>query len=470
MAFFSILTTYIEKITNAISQVIYFNILSPFGITDIDLPFVIALLFFGYIFLSFKLRFIQFTKLKYCFKYAFGKKKTTNNKKEISSLKTLFASIASCTGMNSVAGMVFMVAVGGPGTAFWMPIIAFICMPFRFAEVYLSHSYRETTGGEFLGGPFDYIKKGLKELNFVKLGKILAFSYAFIMVFSGTTGLALYETNQFVSVISGSFKFLADKQLILTIILVCVVFVILSGGTTRILKVLGTILPIIAIMYISVSLIVIMANANKIGSALILIVEDALHPRAIAGGFLASFCICARKFCLANETGMGTAGIVHSSSSEKDSVKEATSAMMTPLISCFCVCMMSAFVLIITGFYQDESTKLGSIAIFNAFGSVNKFFPYIITILVPMLAFNVLLGWSNYVIKCATYCFKKKIAVKISVAIFLVSAFIGGNINDFNLIMQIVDSIMMLLIIINVPIICILSGKVYNKLKEYKFR
>ena len=72
--------------------------------------------------------------------------------------------------------------------------------------------------------------------------------------------------------------------------------------------------------------------------------------------------------------------------------------------------------------------------------------------------------------KCANYCFKNKIAVKVAILVFLISAFIGGNINNFNLIMQIVDSIMMLLIIINVPIICILSGKVYNKLKEYKFR
>ena len=471
MAFFSILTTYIEKITNAISQVIYFNILSLFGITDIDFPFIIALLIFGYIFLSFKLKFIQFTKLKYCFKYAFGKKSSGNSKKqEISSLKTLFASIASCTGMNAVAGMVFMVAVGGPGTVFWMPIIAFICMPFRFAEVYLSHSYREAKGGEFLGGPFDYIKKGLKELKLEKLGKFGAFAYAFIMVFCGITGLAMYETNQCVSVISSSFEFLSNKRFILSTIVVLVVFFILSGGTKRIINVLSTILPVLAIIYIVASLIVILANINKLGDAILLIIKDAFRPRAIAGGFIASFCMCARKFCLANETGLGTAGMVHASSTEKDSIKEATSAMMTPLINCFCVCLMSALVLIITGFYKDESTKDGAVAIFNAFGSVSSVLPYIITLLVPMLAFNVLLGWSNYVMKCANYCFKNKIAVKVAILVFLISAFIGGNINNFNLIMQIVDSIMMFLIIINVPIICILSGKVYNKLKEYKFK
>ena len=68
--------------------------------------------------------------------------------------------------MNTVAGMVFMVCIGGPGTVFWIPIITVLCMAFRFAEVYLSHSYREERTGEVLGGPFDYIKKGLKGWDF----------------------------------------------------------------------------------------------------------------------------------------------------------------------------------------------------------------------------------------------------------------------------------------------------------------
>lgn len=464
-----IIISYIDKFSLKLSSVIYFNVMSVFGIKDIELPFIIALLLFGYIFLMFRLRFIQFTKLKYCFKCAFGKK-NSNKKGDISSLRTLLASVAGCTGMNAVAGIVFMVAVGGPGTVFWMPILAFLCMPFRFAEVYLSHSYREERTGEVLGGPFDYIKKGLKELNCAKLGKILAFSYAFIMIFCGISAVSLYETNQCVSVIANSFSFLSDKKTLLSAIVVAVLFVILIGGTKRIINVLSVILPILAILYLVSSLIVILANITKLGDALVIIFKDAMHPKAIAGGFLGSLCMTARKVALAHETGLGTSGIVHASSSEKDSIKEATSSMMTPLINCFIVCMMSALVLIITGFYQDSSTKEGSVAIFNAFGTVSSVLPYVITLLVPMLAFNVLLGWTNYVIKCSQYCFNgNKKAVKVVILIFLITSFIGGVITNFNLIMQIVDNIVMLLIVINVPIIIILSGKVWKAVEKYKF-
>ena len=469
MSFFFHIVYFIDSFSAKLCSIIYFNILCIFGINNIDLPFIIALLLIGYIVLTFKLRFIQFTKLRYSIKYAFRKKK---DKKEgdISSLKTLLASVAGCTGMNAIAGMVFMVSIGGPGTAFWMPILAFLCMPFRFAEVYLSHSYRGNNNGEVLGGPFDYIKKGLGSFNLKKLGVILSFLYAFIMIFCGVTGLAMYETNQCVSVLANSFSFLSNKKLLLSTIVTIVLLFILIGGTKRIIKMLSTVLPILAISYLVASLIVIFVNIDKLWEAIVIICKDAIHPRAIAGGFLASLCMCARKVSLAHETGLGTSGIVHASSSEKDSIKEATSSMMTPLINCFCVCMMSALVLVITGFYKDESTKDGAVAIFKAFGSVSSILPYLITILIPMLAFNVLVGWSNYVIKCSKYCFKSRNVINFIMILFLISAFIGGNINDFNLIMQVVDGIMMLLIIINVPIIIALSGKVWKSIEKYNFK
>ena len=459
----------ITFIANSISKVIYFNVLSLFGVSSIELPFVIAFLLAGYVILMFKLNFIQFTRLKFSLKYAFGigaKKK----KGEISSFKALLTSVASCTGMNAVAGMVFMVSVGGPGTVFWMPILAFLCMPFRFAEVYLSHSFRSQRKGELLGGPFDYIEKGLKNLKKEKLGKILSKTYALIMVFCGVCGLAMYETNQCVSVIAGSFSFLSDKKPLISFIAIIILAFILLGGTKRVMNFFSIVLPVIAIIYIFVSLLVIFYNIDKLADCILLIVKDAFQPRSIAGGFLASLCMTARKTSLAHETGLGTSGIVHASSSEQDSIKEATSAMMTPLINCFCVCLMSSLVLIITGFYNDESAKSGSVAIFNAFGSVSSFLPYVITILVPMLAFNVLIGWSSYVVKCSKFCFKSNIAIKIVIVLFLISAFIGGNVDDFNLIMLLIDSIMMFLIFLNVPIVVLLSGKVKEAIKKYTFK
>lgn len=458
----------IDFIARAIGKVVFFNVLSPLGLKS-ELPLALALLIVGYIILMFKLRFIQFRKFKYIIKYTFGKKKDSKAG-EISPLKTLLTSVASSTGMNATAGMVFMVGVGGPGTVFWLPIIAFLCLPFRFAEVYLSHSYRSSTTGETLGGPFDYIKKGLADMKLPKIGVVLAFLYAFIMILCGSTGVAMYEANQFVSVIADSFSFLTDKKMFISGGIALLVFLLILGGTKQVFNFMGTVLPIIAIIYLSVAFIVIIANIDKLGSAFVLIFQDAMHPKALAGGFLASLCMTVRKASLSHETGLGTSGIVHASSSETDSIKEATTSMMAPLINTFCVCMVSALVLILIGYYNSETAKGGAIALFKAFGSVNKFLPYIVTLLVPLLTFNVLLGWCNYVMKCTKYCFNNKKILIIVMAVFLTCTFIGGITNDFVIIMNLVDALVMGIIFINVPVIILLGGKVLKALKGYTFK
>ncbi len=461
----------LKSITDSLGSVVFFNIFSLFGVGGAEFPLVFFVLLMGYVVVCFQLRFVPLLKFGKCIKYTFGfGKNKTKEKKEVSSLKILFTSVASCTGMNTVAGMVFMVCLGGPGTVFWIPILAFLCLPFRFAEVYLSHSMRSSKSGEFLGGPFDYMTKGFERLKKPKIGRLLAYLYAFIMIVFGVVGASMYESNQFVSVISGSFSVLSDKRFIIGICLVILLSYIMIGGTRRIVSYMNLIFPIIAIVYFFVSLIVICVNYQKLGGAFVMIFNDAMHPKAIAGGFVASLCMCARKICLAHETGLGTSGIVHSSSNEKDSFVEATISMMTPIISSLFVSLMSALVLILTGFYTKEYANGGVVSVFQAFKSVNSVFPYIVTILVPILAFNVLVGWSNYISKCAKYCFNNRKIVIFILLLFVVMSFVGAMIDDFVLIMNLVDSLVCSIIFINVPVVILLSRGVWKALKSYKFK
>ena len=468
-----VLSVFVQSVTDIISKVVFFNVLSGFGIDDLQLPLALAVLLFGYIYTTIAMRGIQITKLKYCFKYVFGrqKQKSSDDKKDISSIKTLFTSIAGCTGMNATAGIVFMIAIGGVGTVFWLPLLTFLCMAFRFEEVYLSHHYRDKVKSENLGGPFDYIKKGLAEINLPKLGKVCAFLYALFMIISGTIGVSMYETNQCVAIITNSFEFLKGQRVIMSLVVIGLIFIIIIGGTKRIMNFMSSILPILAIIYIVASLVVIIAHYQNLGNAFVIIFEDAMHPRAMAGGFIASLCMTARKMALSHETGLGTSGIVHASSTQPDSVREATGAMMTPIINAFCVCIMTVLVVITTGAYKSETAgNDGVVVLFNAFGTVSRVLPYIITILIPMLVFNVLLGWCNYIIKCSIYCFNNKIVVKMFVCLFLLCAFIGGITDNFVMIMNLIDALMMLIIMLNVPVIILLTKKVYNIVRNYNFK
>ena len=55
MSLFDILVQGIEKFTDILTSLIYFNVLGFLGNKDINLPFIIAFLIGGYIILAFKL-------------------------------------------------------------------------------------------------------------------------------------------------------------------------------------------------------------------------------------------------------------------------------------------------------------------------------------------------------------------------------------------------------------------------------
>lgn len=468
---FNLFLSVINNIVDALMSVVFFNVFRLFGLGDnINLPFSIAVLLIGYIYLVYRLRFIQFTRFSKILKYTFGKNKSSDN--HSSPIKTLLTSVASCTGMNATAGIVFMVAIGGVGTIFWIPILALLCMPFRFAEVYLSHSYRspKSDSSSFMGGPFDYIKKGLASIGMERLGKILTILYTGAMIASGTIGVSMYEMNQSVVVFEKGFSFLNGKRLMLSIILTSIALFVILGGTKRVENFMSVALSFLSILYVATSIVVIIYNYKNLPSAIGFIIEDAISPKSIAGGFIGSFCLCARKNALSHETGLGTSGIVHALSPEKDSIKEATRSMMTPLINSLIVCMATSLVLTTTKTYLNKDImKDGVLALMYAFGSAYKPFSCIVIAIIPMFTVNVLIGWSNYIMKCSQYLFKKKVIVFINMALFFACAFLGGIIDNFFLIMNIVDVILMFVLLINVPVVMLLSNKVYKAVKQYKF-
>lgn len=462
---------FMEKIVDFLYNIVFFNVFSLFGFDkNVNLPFCIFVLLIGYVVLMFRLDFIQFTRITTCFKYSFLQR--NKNKQVISPLKILITSIAGCTGMNTTAGIVFMIAVGGVGTVFWIPIITILCMAFRFAEVFLSHHYRTQKGikNEMLGGPFDYIKKGLGEIGFKKLGKILAVAYACLMIITGAVGVSMYEMNQSVVVLEKGFSFLEGKRVLLSFLFTAVAIFIIIGGTKRISNFFSVCLPVLAVLYFLASLIVICVNYDKLGYAVSIIYQDAMHPRSMAGGWIASICMCARKCSMSHETGLGTSGIVHALSEEKDSIKEATRSMMTPIISGILISICSALVLIITDVYKTEYVKDGVVALTHAFGSVNILFSYIVMIIIPMFTFNVLTAWSNYIYKCSNYVFNNKKIIYLIMAVLFACAFCGGIIDDFITIVNFVDIFLMLIVLINVPVVIALSGIVRKELKGYKFK
>ncbi len=450
--------------------VVHFNILNLIGVTTVKMPLITSIILFGSLYFMFKLRFVNFTQLLHGVKLILGGGHDTgehHRKKEgeVSSIKSLFSSIAGAAGLGNVAGVAVAVSVAGPGAAFWMIVTPFVTMPLRFAEVFLGHKYREIDGeNKFHGGPTYYMKKGLAELGLPRLGVWLAATYAFLLIVSGFGGASSFQVNQAVSVLEQNFTVLAGKQFMLSAIFVAVVAIVVFGGVKRIMGFLSTMMPILIGMYFCASIFVIAFNGKVFLQSVQAILDNALNIKAFGTGVAVAMVIGFNRIIVATETGLGTAASMHANSSNPDSVKEAIISMSSPLIDTFFVCFMSAMVVVVTGAYQGGHS--GIIMTTKAFASVNSWFPMIVIIMVPFMALNVVIAWSFYGVQNCEYLFGKK-SGKVYLVLYVAAAFAGGLVKNFDIIVDFTDIVNTVVAVPNIIAAVMLSSVVSKAYKNY---
>ena len=124
------------------------------AISDILWGYVlVVLLLIAGIFFTVKTNFVQLKMLK----HAFALLKDSHDKVDhhISSFQALSTSLASVVGVGSIAGMAVAISLGGPGTIFWVWVIALLGMATNMAEHTLGQIYKTKKDSlkMFLGGP-----------------------------------------------------------------------------------------------------------------------------------------------------------------------------------------------------------------------------------------------------------------------------------------------------------------------------
>src|SRR6185369_12543527 len=103
-------------------------------------------------YLSIKLNWIQFTKLKLALSYLLTKGQKQKN--SLSSFDALSAVLGGNLGTGNIAGIAVALTTGGPGALFWMWVMAFLGAIVKFAGCYLGVKYRQQSKyGLFVGGP-----------------------------------------------------------------------------------------------------------------------------------------------------------------------------------------------------------------------------------------------------------------------------------------------------------------------------
>jgi len=313
----------------------------------------------------------------------------------------LTTALSGTVGLGNIAGVAIAVSIGGPGATFWMIIAGLLGMSSKFLECSLGVKYRQITPtGEVLGGPMYYLRDGLAQLGYHRLGKGLAIFFAICCVIASLCGSNMLQSNQayqqFIVAFSSDGGFWQDKGWLFGLFLAVLVASIIIGGIKSIAKVTVRVVPLMAGVYVTAALFVIFSHLEQIPHAFSLIIHGAFNPQGVAGGIIGVMIQGIKRSTFSSEAGVGAASIAHATASTNEPIREGYVALLEPFIDTVVICTITALVIVITGAYVDVDGIDGVAMTSRAFASVIWWFPYLLSVAVLLFAISTMVSWAYY--------------------------------------------------------------------------
>jgi AGCS family alanine or glycine:cation symporter len=370
-------------------------------------------------------------------------------------------SLSATIGTGNIAGVATAITLGGPGALFWMWITALFGLATKYAEGVLAVHYRERDElGGYSGGPMYYIRNGL--------GKRWAWLATAFALFGGMAGFGLANTVQSNSVAQVLTDNLDIPWQVTGVVLMILVGGVILGGIQRIAATAGAVVPMMAVAYMLMSVIVVALNIQQVPQAIMTIIDSAFNGASAAGGFAGATVWAAIRFGVArgifsNEAGLGSAPIAHAAAQTNEPVEQGMIAMLGTFIDTLLVCTMTGLVIILTGVL--DSGQSGASLTAMAFGAAFPGGEWVVTIGVVVFATTTMIGWSFYGERCVVYLFGARAIMPFRV-LWVLAIPVGAGLN-LGIVWLIADTLNAFMAIPNLIALLLLSPVVFRLSKEY---
>ena len=458
------------QVNTVIAAVFFFDLLwwEPVH----SLPLVVAWLVVAAVFLTLRMGFINLRAFKHAVLVTRGKYTNPDEPGDVSHFEALSTALSATVGLGNIAGVAIAISLGGPGATFWMIVAGLLGMSTKFAECTLGQAYRDIgADGRVLGGPMQYLSKGLAERGAPGLGKGLAVLFALLCIGGSLGGGNSFQVNQSLNALQETVPGLVANGWIYGLLMTGLVGIVILGGIRRIANVAERIVPLMAVVYVTGALIVILTNLADAPLAMVMIVQQAFTPDAAYGGFVGVLVVGFQRAAFSNEAGAGSAAIAHAAARTEYPVREGIVALLEPFIDTVVICTMTALVIVFSGAYNNPAYesliagRAGAALTSRAFGEHLPFFPYVLSLAVFLFAYSTMLSWSYYGERCAVWLFGPAASLPYKV-LFLVFVFLGSIITATN-ILDFGDLMILGMAFPNLLGVYILSGKVRSLLDQY---
>lgn len=429
------------------------------GVNDILWSYILIIMLLGCaVWFTIKSRFVQFRMIGEMIRLLGDSAgKGEKGEKHISSFQAFAVSLASRVGTGNLAGVATAVAIGGPGSVFWMWLIALLGSSSAFVESTLAQLYKEKGKDSFIGGPAYYMLHGLG---------LRWMGVLFAVLISITFGFAFnsVQSNTICAAWEGAFGIdHAWIGAILTVLTLIVIF----GGIQRIARVSSIVVPVMALGYIALALGIVLFNITRLPAVIETILSNAFGwEQAIGGSVGAALMQGIKRGLFSNEAGMGSAPNVAATAHVSHPVKQGLIQALGVFTDTLIICTCTAFIILFSGAPLDGSingVQLTQQALSNEVGSIGSTF---VALAILLFAFSSIIG--NYYYGEANIRF---ITSKRSV-LFIYRILVGGMVMfgalaSLDLAWSLADVTMGLMTICNLIAISLLSSQAFLLLQDY---
>ncbi|NMA75936.1 MAG: alanine:cation symporter family protein [Actinomycetales bacterium] len=273
-----------------------------------------------------------------------------------SSFQSLMMSLSGRVGMGNIGGVATAIAFGGPGAVFWMWVSAFLGASTSFIECTLGQIYKEKDrdSGEYRGGPAYYFEKAYKH-KAPGLSVFYGILFAIVTIVAMSFFLPGVQANGMASAIDSAWGI---PTWVTAIGLVIMLGFIVIGGVKRIAHFAVIVVPVMAILYVLIALVVFFLNFSEIPRVFGLIFGSAFGVQPVFGAIVGlAIKWGVQRGIYSNEAGQGTGPHAAAAAEVSHPAKQGFAQSFSVYIDTLFVCSATAFIIISTGMFNTFSNE-----------------------------------------------------------------------------------------------------------------
>ncbi|SLM88642.1 alanine/glycine:cation symporter family protein [Brevibacterium yomogidense] len=383
--------------------------------------------------------------------------------KQISPFRAFCISAASRVGTANITGVALAISIGGPGAIFWMWVTAIVGGATAFAESALGQLYKVKDGASFRGGPAYYITHGLK-------APVVGALFAVIVAVVYGIVFNTVQSNSITDALAASFDAEASGSgfaIIVGLIIAVAAGIVFVGGVHRISAIASVIVPVMAVLYLILGIIVVILNMDAVPGMITTIFAEAVGLQSIGGAALGTIMMEGiRRGLFSNEAGIGSVPNAAATASASHPAKQGLVQSLGVYFDTLLVCSITGFIVLLSN--PEYGTPQGSQLTQTALASqVGQWGVHFLTIAIFFFAFSSILGNYYYGQTNIEYLTNSKAALNGYRLVVVVAVFLGSVV-ALDAVWTAANIAMAIMAFINLIAVLLLSRTVLRILRDYQ--